>query len=286
MKKKFCMAALLITLVLSGCTAPGAGGDEAADQTGQQKEQENPGEQPEKEQGQEPPKEEADPTFGEIPADLYPAVGGETTTTTTTTVTENAPVIENNIDDPAHEIVLPFHEESLLMYFSSGAGGWATELTLMRDGSFTGNYHDSEMGECGDDYPNGTFYVCEFSGKFGSFQKISETTWSMQLESLNYAPAGTETYINGTRHITTDPYGLSTGSLYQFYTKDKKVEELSRVFISWWEGRYQLAYDQKSGNPIIPKDLVLDCYGIANFTGNYSETTGEEEIYGFFSYDY
>lgn len=54
----------------------------------------------------------------------------------------------------------------LTFVFSSGAGGWFTELELQPDGSFTGSYHDSEMGEFAEDYPNGTVYVCEFSGRF------------------------------------------------------------------------------------------------------------------------
>lgn len=52
--------------------------------------------------------------------------------------------------------------------FSSGAGGWQTSLTLNRDGSFTGTYSDSEMGDQRDDYPHGTVYICEFSGQFSN----------------------------------------------------------------------------------------------------------------------
>ena len=53
------------------------------------------------------------------------------------------------------------------MIFSSGAGGWSTTLTLSQDGSFTGAFSDSEMGERDEnEYPNGTVYVCNFSGQF------------------------------------------------------------------------------------------------------------------------
>ena len=31
-------------------------------------------------------------------------------------------------------------------YFSSGAGGWATELKVYADGTFEGHYYDSDMG--------------------------------------------------------------------------------------------------------------------------------------------
>ena len=35
-------------------------------------------------------------------------------------------------------------------YFSSGAGAWGTEMDISADGSFTGNFHDSEMGDTGE----------------------------------------------------------------------------------------------------------------------------------------
>ena len=53
-------------------------------------------------------------------------------------------------------------------YFSSGAGGWRTFLNIDADGRFDGAYSDSEMGSVGEDYPNGTYYLCEFIGKFSN----------------------------------------------------------------------------------------------------------------------
>ena len=48
--------------------------------------------------------------------------------------------------------------------FSSGVGGWSTELNVGENGAFTGNFHDSEMGETGEGYPNGSMYGCLFHG--------------------------------------------------------------------------------------------------------------------------
>ena len=61
---------------------------------------------------------------------------------------------------------LPFSSEPKNFLFCSGAGGWSTGLKLNADGTFSGEYHDSNMGETGDGYPNGTMYECTFSGKF------------------------------------------------------------------------------------------------------------------------
>ena len=50
--------------------------------------------------------------------------------------------------------------------FSSGVGAWSTELTVGENGTFTGSFHDSEMGETGENYPDGTLYGCSFHGQF------------------------------------------------------------------------------------------------------------------------
>lgn len=46
--------------------------------------------------------------------------------------------------------------KGLTFAFSSGAGAWGTVLTVLEDGSFEGNYHDTNMGDTGEEYPNGS----------------------------------------------------------------------------------------------------------------------------------
>ena len=58
-------------------------------------------------------------------------------------------------------------------FFSSGAGGWCTVLYIDEDGSFEGNFRDSDMGSTGEGYPNGTLYYCDFKGRFTEPQKRS-----------------------------------------------------------------------------------------------------------------
>ncbi|MBR2798902.1 MAG: hypothetical protein IKE17_14315, partial [Clostridia bacterium] len=44
-----------------------------------------------------------------------------------------------------------FEQLSKLQWeFSSGVGGWSTEMQISEDGSFKAQYHDSEMGETGE----------------------------------------------------------------------------------------------------------------------------------------
>jgi tetratricopeptide (TPR) repeat protein len=47
--------------------------------------------------------------------------------------------------------------------FCSGAGGWSTDFEIEKDGSFKGNYHDSDMGDTGENYENGNalYYLAQ-----------------------------------------------------------------------------------------------------------------------------
>ena len=57
-----------------------------------------------------------------------------------------------------------------------------TFLTLNEDGSFTGGYNDSDMGDSGEGYLHGKHYHCQFQGKFGSFEIQDGNAVSMILE--------------------------------------------------------------------------------------------------------
>jgi len=39
-------------------------------------------------------------------------------------------------------------------------------IDIADDGTFKGIYFDSEMSMKGEDYPNGSKYICEFHGEF------------------------------------------------------------------------------------------------------------------------
>ena len=85
---------------------------------------------------------------------------------------------------PKCEVSLP-DDFPMDLEFSSGVGGWGTSLTLERDGTFSGQFHDSDMGVIGEDYPNGTVYLCHFSGRFSDIEKLDEYRYSMKLSELN-----------------------------------------------------------------------------------------------------
>ncbi len=118
--------------------------------------------------------------------------------------------------------------------FSSGAGGWGTSLIINPDGSFSGTYLDSEMGIYGEEYPNGTVYICKFLGKFSALKKIDNLTYSTKIESLSCEkPVDTVEYDDGQRYIYTEPYGLQEYETIYFYLNGTPLSSLSEEHLTW-----------------------------------------------------
>ena len=87
-------------------------------------------------------------------------------------------------EEPVEEQSSVFEKIPQEFVFTSGAGGWETVITINSDGTFTGEYKDSEMGDTGENYPNGTMSICNFKGKFTSPKQVDEYIYSMKLEYL------------------------------------------------------------------------------------------------------
>lgn len=142
------------------------------------------------------------------------------------TETSNSVEIIDNLD---------FEILSNYMYeFSSGAGGWSTSLYIEKDGSFHGLFSDSDMGVTGDEYPNGTLYVSDYSGHFDNLIKIDEYTYEMDLADISYKNTlGKEEIINGTLYVYMDAYGLSGTKKFRVYLPGKPISELSEEVCTW-----------------------------------------------------
>lgn len=156
-------------------------------------------------------------------------------------------------------------QRSLEFSFCSGAGAWNTYLVLQEDGTFHGAFHDTDMGDTGTDYPNGTEYICNFSGRFEKFEQIEDTMWTMQLaELVTDQKAGVVWIEDETRYIAATAYGLDEGAEFIVYGPETPVEGLSEDFMSWWPMQWE---------PEEARPETLSCYGIYNV----------EMGYGFFS---
>lgn len=141
--------------------------------------------------------------------------------------------------------------------FSSGAGGWATEITLNADGTFSGQYHDSEMGDTGNQYPDGTVYISNFNGKFTTPKQVNEYKYSMKLDYLNIeGTIGDEYYENNQRYIISEPYGFDDADEFMLYLPGIAMSDLPEGFISWLYAFIDVQTTE-----------ILPCYGIYNVGG-------------------
>ena len=193
----------------------------------------------------------------------------ENNTTAATTAATTETNTKKDETETVKETVLPLAKENTEFSFLSGAGGWSTNMTLNKDGSFTGTYHDSEMGSVGEGYPNGSMYICDFSGKFGNFEKINDYSYKMTLTEIKTEKeAGEEWIEDEILYIASAPYGLTdssnekTATEFILYLPEAPVDQLAEDFLSWWPYRT----DAKT---------TLSCYGILNVATNDGFFTAE-----------
>lgn len=151
--------------------------------------------------------------------------------------------------------------------FSSGAGGWATFLTLHEDGSFEGRYYDSNLGTTGADYPNGSVSICTFIGQFDQIQKIDEHTYSLHLASLDALEDKDQWIEDGYLYIAEPPYGLESGEDFYLYLPGTVIADLDEDFVSW-----NMGWD-------VTMPETMTEYGLFNVNG------GTDGGYGFFTHD-
>ena len=124
-----------------------------------------------------------------------------------------------------------FPSETLEFVFASGAGGWGTYLTLQPDGSFIGDYGDSDMD---------TRYECKFEGRFTDIQQISDYCWAMKLGDVSIEKEeGTTWTEDGIHYIAAGPYGVSGGTDFLLYAPGIPVDFIPAECRNWWPDAYR-----------------------------------------------
>lgn len=176
-------------------------------------------------------------------------------------VIETVPQSEAVSDRPAesaepqteNEAGFSFEDVSGLdFYFSAGAGGWCTVMNIASDGSFKGNYHDSDMGSTGDEYPNGTLHVCDFKGKFTEPKKLDEHTYTFKIESMEYEKEFSSEIIDDVNYCYTDAYGLTEATDFYMYLPGAELPALPEEY------RSLVGY----GNLEMAEESTLPFYGL------------------------
>ena len=119
-------------------------------------------------------------------------------------------------------------------YFASGVGAWSTSLSINADGSFAGEFYDSDMGDTGPGYPGGTVYLCAFKGAFGGISKVNDFEYVMQLTSLQTEESPGMIIKDGVRYIIQEePYGLDHAGEFRIYLPGRATKDLPKAFLEW-----------------------------------------------------
>lgn len=162
--------------------------------------------------------------------------------------------------------------KNLEFYFTSGAGGWMTTLTIESDGSFSGEFFDGELGLTDVAYPNGTMFESYFFGQFTQPEKVNDYTYSMQISELNYTEeVGKEEIRDGMLYIYTDIYGLDGAEDILIYLPGAPLAELPEEFRSW-VGYYYLDDTKETELPFYALNNEAQQYG---FYSHISQETNE-----------
>ncbi len=146
--------------------------------------------------------------------------------------------------------------------FASGAGGWGTEVHINADGTFSGHYEDSNMGDRGDGYPNGTRYECYFSGTFTDITRINDFEYSMRVATLRTEGVkDEEKIIDGVKVITADPYGFDNAGEFRLYLPGLKTSDLPQGYLDW------VGWPLTRGSADSSRAAALPFYGLYNVGG-------------------
>ena len=123
--------------------------------------------------------------------------------------------------------------QRLQFCFASGAGGWCTLLAVRPDGSFYGEYHDTDMGG-GEPGIHAVQWNCKFTGRFAQPVRVNDYTYSMGIAEISYEKeAGTEEVIDGIQYYYTAPYGLEDTEELLIYLPGAPLGELPQEFRGW-----------------------------------------------------
>ena len=87
---------------------------------------------------------------------------------------------------------------------SSGAGGWSDTMKISASGTFTGSYRDSDMGDTGSGYPDGTVYVGTYSGKLGNIRKLNKYLYRATVLRKVMDKRPKAQIIDGTRYLAVE----------------------------------------------------------------------------------
>ncbi len=167
--------------------------------------------------------------------------------------TAPSPAAETPASDPyaAAEPAFDFAQlEGWTFLFTSGAGGWGTEMTVAADGSFTGRFHDSEMGDITDEHPSGVLILSEFTGHFTQPEPVNDYSFSLQIADIQFPQGDRQEIADGTLYeYTSSAYGLDGAEELLLYLPGAPIAELPEMYLNWVRSGFYLYEEGAAGLP-------------------------------------
>lgn len=163
----------------------------------------------------------------------------------------------SNQGNPTQNTVPTTVQYPLELCHSSGVGAWSSDIVIQADGTFTGSYHDSDMGTVGDEYPYGTEYISGFRGKFTNIQRIDQYSFSLTLETITLDNPIDKVYIeDGVRYVCTGAGGLTKNDgktparNFVLYVPGTPLSMLNEDFKMWYDMTWGYGSKNKQTLPI------------------------------------
>lgn len=143
-------------------------------------------------------------------------------------------------------------------FFTSGVGAWGTTIRIRPDGTFDGEYHDSDLGVK-------TMYYSTFNGKFSQPQKRDANSCTVRLERLDVTNdlsltdfgIDPDTEVN---YVESEPYGLEGVTDMVLYLPGTPIAQIPEECMPWLhlyedtdvlpKGTYAL-FDPAAGNAFV-----------------------------------
>lgn len=123
-------------------------------------------------------------------------------------------------------------EGRIFRYTQTFSGG-TTTLTMGEAGSFSGQYMLFKPGETGDDYPKGTIYLSNFTGRFTNAVEKSSRLYTLDISSLSLSTAaGNTVYKDGYRYIATEAHGFENASSVELYMSGASTAAMDECLLN------------------------------------------------------
>lgn len=196
--------------------------------------------------------------------------------------------LDNTVAEETNNNSLDISFSDLTQYsftYSSGAGAWSNSFHIAKDGYFYGMYNDSDMGDIGEGYPDGTVYTCDFGGQFTNLTKVSEYVYEMTITDMTYVNTpGTEVLADNMRYVYESAAGIPESGQVILYMPGADVSSIDSDIYQYYLAQYDNDVTTLSQPVIVSLEKESGFYGISedfkeNAELNYSSYLSSYEYF-------